>query len=124
MGKVLGQFFQSHNIARDKLIKLENPEFEKTFAIYGTSQIEARKLLTPVIMERILKYNRLSKHDISLSFRKNKLYMAIPTTKNYFEPQIFRKIKFNDIIEICKILETVTTVLDNLGIENKQQEVI
>ena len=34
---------------------LEDPFFEKTFEVYSTDQIEARYLLTPVFMERIIK---------------------------------------------------------------------
>ena len=35
-------------------MKLENPDFEKTFDVYSTDQIEARYLLSPSMMERLL----------------------------------------------------------------------
>ncbi len=34
-------------------VKLEDPEFERQFEVYGTDQIEARYLLTPAFMERL-----------------------------------------------------------------------
>ncbi len=37
-----------------ELIKLENPEFEKIFSVYGSSQQEARYVLTPTMMEAIV----------------------------------------------------------------------
>ena len=37
-----------------KLVKLENVEFEKQFAVYSTDQLEARYILTPQLMERLL----------------------------------------------------------------------
>lgn len=36
-------------------VKMENPDFEKVFDVFSTNQIEARYLITPSMMERMLK---------------------------------------------------------------------
>ena len=50
---MIGQKLQSFTTAFSKrqLIKLEDPEFEKLFAVYGDDQIEARYILTPALMQ-------------------------------------------------------------------------
>ena len=35
-------------------VKMENPDFENTFDVYSTDQVEARYLITPFMMERLL----------------------------------------------------------------------
>ena len=120
-GKAIGRFFQKNNIYRkEKLIQLEDVRFEKMYVVYGGDQIEARKLLTPKIMEKILRYNDKTRKKISLSFINNHVYIAIATHHNYFEPTIWRKIKFSDIIKLTEMLEVITEVLDILEIQKKQ----
>lgn len=88
-GGLVGGFLQEHNIARPPLVKLEDPEFEKYFAVYGDDQIEARYVLSPSLMQRILDYKKARNSNIQLSFISNKVYVAIPYAKNLFEPPIF-----------------------------------
>jgi hypothetical protein len=43
---------------KEPRVKLEDPVFEKAFEVYGTDQIEARYILTPDFMERLLGLER------------------------------------------------------------------
>lgn len=43
---------------KEQRIRLEDPVFEKAFEVYGSDQIEARFLLTPDFMERLLGLER------------------------------------------------------------------
>ena len=49
----LGKKLQSIGKSHGDLVSLENPDFEKSFAVYSQDQIEARYLLTPALMEKI-----------------------------------------------------------------------
>ncbi len=49
-GKGFGWLSKFNSLER---VKLEDPEFERQFQVYGTDQIEARVLLTPALMERL-----------------------------------------------------------------------
>ncbi|MFT5779545.1 MAG: hypothetical protein ACI837_002504, partial [Crocinitomicaceae bacterium] len=79
----LGSLFQKMNISRPKLIKLEDPIFEKAFAVYGTDQVEARYILTPALMSRIMEFKKKS-GKIHLSFLHSKVYIAISVKQNLF----------------------------------------
>lgn len=89
----LGKTLQSWNMTRDELIKLEDPEFEKLFVVYGTDQIEARYILTTTMMERLTAYHYKAKKstgkNIFVAFTGSKIFVAIACDKNLFEPRIF-----------------------------------
>jgi hypothetical protein len=44
-----------------KRIELENVEFEKIFDVYSDDEIEARRLLTPKMMEKLVNFAKKSK---------------------------------------------------------------
>lgn len=88
----IGKALQSMNVGRDQLIKLEDPEFEKYFAVYGQDQIESRYILSTSLMKRIVDFRQKSKRPVSLSFVHSKVFVAIPVGANLFEPRVFRTI--------------------------------
>ncbi len=73
-----------------ELITLEDPEFEKYFVVYGDNQTEARYILTPNLMERILSFRKRTGHDLYLSFCGNNVYVGISSSYNMFEPRVFQ----------------------------------
>ena len=94
----LGTMFQKMNISRADLVKMENPEFEKAFAVYGTDQVEARYILTPALMERIMDFKNKSR-KIHLSFLHSKVYLAISVSNNLFEPPFFKSMLRYSLVE-------------------------
>jgi len=121
-GSGLGSFFQKMNMMRPQLVKLEDVEFEKAFAIYSTDQVEARYILSPALMERILNLKRKFNTQVALSFIGSHVYIAITVNKNLFEaPWLFSSVDnykqleeyHNDIkmcIEIVEILDLNTRI--------------
>ncbi|MBB5635627.1 hypothetical protein HDE68_001515 [Pedobacter cryoconitis] len=87
--KLVGWFTKAlpiSNLSGSKLVVLEDPEFNKTFTTHSTDQIEARHILTPAMMNRILFLNKKTKSAVMLSFIASRLYIAFPLESNYFEP--------------------------------------
>lgn len=72
-------FFSSGNIT------LENTEFMKQFSVYTEDSLEARYILTPSFMERILVLNKKWGGQLGFSFSGSFLTIAIPSHKNFFE---------------------------------------
>ncbi|HRE66621.1 MAG TPA: DUF3137 domain-containing protein [Cyclobacteriaceae bacterium] len=116
-GSGLGGFFQKLNIARPQLVKLEDVEFEKAFAIYGTDQVEARYILSPALMQRILSLKEKFNTAVALSFIGSHVYIALSISKNLFEaPWLFSSVDnykqleeyYNDIAMCTDIV----TILD------------
>ena len=69
-----------------ELVALEDPEFERAFVVYATDQVEARYLLSTSLMRRLLEFRARVKRPLALAFIDSNLYLAISTSKQYFEP--------------------------------------
>ena len=63
---------------RGHLVYLENPLFEKEFAVYSTDEVEARYLLSINMLERILELKQKFETDVQLSFVGSDVHIAIP----------------------------------------------
>lgn len=84
----LGQKLQAIAVPRMELVRLEDPRFERQFVVYGDDQIEARYILTPSLMDRILRLKDRTGRTIYLSFVDSKVYLAISTGENILEPRL------------------------------------
>lgn len=114
-----GTFLQKMNVSRPKLVKLENPEFERTFAVYGTDQVEARYILTPALMERIMDFKRKS-GNVHLSFLHSKVYIAIEVNKNLFEPPFFKSmLDYSLISEYFSYLILTVNIVEDLDLNTR-----
>jgi len=103
-------------------ITLEDPSFEGLFEVYGTNQVEARFLLTPVFMERIVKLKTLYKgKSIQFSFYDNKVLIAVDTRQNMFEPCSFFKTNLNKakIDNVFEQFLTIFSIIDILRLSQK-----
>ena len=112
-------------------VGLEDPVFEKIFEVYSTDQIEARRILTPTFMEKLLSLNALIVHwkkngeqiekfldvaelkenpdqinnDIAVSFLGNEVLVLIDCRRDLFEPASLFK-PSNDTAAIrCMLLQ-------------------
>ncbi len=78
--------FFSDAFQRGERVKLEDPEFESKFQVFSTDQVEARYLLTPGFMNRMLEMTRLTHiRNIQFAFDDGKLYMALESSRKFFE---------------------------------------
>jgi hypothetical protein len=69
-----------------ELVKMEDPEFERLFKVFSTDQIEARYILTPNMIRRIVEFRKKTDSPIRLSFVASRVFVAIPTYHDHFEP--------------------------------------
>ena len=117
----IGNFFTGFGKRGDR-VKLEDPDFEDEFEVHSTDQVEARYLLTPRFMERLLSYtNRPGVKKLQLAFKDGSIYMAIKRSKNAFEGGSFNlndpKLIEENIQDIGLIFDMVTEL--NLTQETK-----
>ncbi len=71
-------------------IKLEDPMFEKYFNAYGTDQLQSRMILTTKLIDDIAMLRERMGSSIMLSIKHNKLYIAVSSSKDLFEPNIHK----------------------------------
>jgi hypothetical protein len=116
----LGKILQSWNLERDQLVKLEDPEFEKLFVVYGNDQIQARYILSTSLMERIIDFKRKTNRPIYLSFVGSRIFVAISYTKDLFEPGLLKTLTdFELIREYFEDLQLAISIVDNLNLNTR-----
>ena len=115
-----GQKLQSLNILRGQLVKLEDPEFENHFVVYGDDQIQARYILSTSLMERIVEFKKKTGRKIYLSFVGSMVFVAVSYTKSLFEPRIFRTLlDFEPIREYFEDLQLAIGIVDDLNLNTR-----
>jgi hypothetical protein len=120
--RLLGRFGQSLQklSSRGELVKLENPEFEKRFVVYGSDQIEARYILTPTMMETMVNFSNRFNDSIYFSFVGSRVYCAISFTGDLFEPNIFRSgVNFYDIKEMYHLFGIIESLIKEMNLNTR-----
>lgn len=118
----LGRMLQSWNKQHaDELIKLEDPEFERLFAVYGTDQIEARYILSTSLMQRLVELRQKVQQEIRISFVDNHIYIAIPSThQNLFEPSFFQNlVDFKPVMEYFETIQMMIGIVEDLKLNRR-----
>jgi len=116
----LGQKLQSLNVFRGELIKLEDPEFESHFVVYGSDQIEARYILSTSLMERITNFKKKTGRRIHLSFIGSMVFVAVWYSRNLFEPKLFTTLlDFAPIRQYYEDLQLIIGIVDDLNLNTR-----
>ena len=105
---VLGGLFGS-----DARVRLEDPRFEDAFEVYSPDQVEARYLLTPVFMERLLSLKARVDCPLCAAFDQGQLWLAIDGRREYFPTfSIWRDLRGTD--QLQKLLHDIDLISDTV----------
>ena len=119
-GTLIGGWLQSINFSRDDLIRLDDPEFEKAFVVYGNDPIEARYILSHSMMKRILEFQKKITHPLFVSFVHNHIHIGIGTKKDLFEPAVFTSLlDFKQAMEYINTLRYTIGLVEELKLNEK-----
>ena len=117
LGKKLQKF---KPFSKNELIYMEDSEFEKHFVVYGTNQVEARYLISPGLMRRILDLKEKWPQDIRLGFVASRLYVAIDHPGDLLEPKL--KLEAGDPEQLQRLideLEMCFSVVEDLNLNTR-----
>ena len=118
--RLLGKFGQSlQKSAKGELVKLENPEFEKLFAVFSTNQTEARYILTPAIMEGMVKIRKEVGANCYFSFIGERVYCGIEFNKALFEASITRPVRFADVEFMHSLFTLIETIITEMNLNTR-----
>ncbi|MBD2498273.1 DUF3137 domain-containing protein [Nostoc sp. FACHB-280] len=98
------------NNRNEQQIKLEDLEFSKFFTVYGDDQVEARYILSPNLMTKLVQFRKRAKKNIYVSFVQNMIYIAIEYADDIFEPKLFKKML--SLTPMREYFETINLMLD------------
>ncbi len=117
-GGMIGNFFGGIG-RKGERVTLESPGFEKHFEVYGSDQVEARVLLTPTMMERLVELRDKLGSTPRLAFVGDRVLLAVPRSGDQFEAGgIFSSLTDRaHIDEALSELCAIFTILDTLRLE-------
>jgi hypothetical protein len=97
------------------IVRLEDADFERVFSVYSTDDQQARYLLTPKFMERLLlAWGLFGGGGMRACFVSNFLVLALPTWRDRFEigsrPRPDRIV--DDLLELVSLADELIDTLD------------
>ena len=86
--RILGTFGralqQLSGVGGGHAIELEDSEFERYFVVYATDEVEARYILSPSLMQRIVRFRETSGAQLRIAFVNECVYVAVPLKQDLF----------------------------------------
>ena len=124
--QVCQKFFGNNKISnwgndtKFEKVKLESVDFNKRFNVYAQSDHEAFYLLTPPIMEKIIKLDDMNQGRLLLCFIDNKLHIGLYDGKDSFEhAPVFSQINEEQVrSNISNDIKQITMFIDELDLDN------
>lgn len=120
-GSLLGRLLSAAGRPSKAAVRLENPDFERTFDVYSTDDQEARYLLTPKLMELVLAANAAqSQGTLRLAFVDNSLYVAIPMKCDYFEASLSQTVTPESAVgDLAEVIAFAERLVDEFELETR-----
>ena len=110
-----GKWLQEKTSTRGtELVYLENPAFEKEYAVYSSDPVEARYLLTPSMQEYLVDLHKHNGGGVILSFVDGNVYLAMKGGFNLFRVKM--GLSFTDHKTIEHYLQDLLHVLSSIEI--------
>jgi hypothetical protein len=105
--------------SKTSLIELENPDFESVYQVHSTDAVEARYILTPIFMERILALRQKRGVGFQIAFQDSKVIVAIPASSElYNAPFDLMNISASAERMMAEIFE-VLELIEDLDLNNR-----
>jgi Protein of unknown function (DUF3137) len=102
-----------------ELVELEDPDFEKRFVCTSTDPVEARYLLSPSLIQRILRMAERSSGSLRISFLEECLYLALPMGDLFRAPFLGSSVDENALLAFVRELLAVVGIVEELDLNTR-----
>lgn len=116
--QVLERFRPRTNDKFEK-VEMESVDFNKTFNTYSTESITAYYILTPHLMESIMKIEKNNPGQLGLSFEGTKLNVAIKTNRTSFRVFPFQSLNKELLEKFDEDLDIIFDIVRELKLNRK-----
>jgi hypothetical protein len=116
-----GRAFQSLGSAGSslRLVELEDPAFERAFKVSASDPVEARYLLSPSLMQRILAFHENTGGKLRLGFMGGRVYVALPMAGDFLEVSALKPLMLEDIRKWAGEILFATSIVDELDLNTR-----
>jgi Protein of unknown function (DUF3137) len=95
--------------------------FNRLFMVYSPDANEAQQLLTPVLMEKVIRLQERSDARLYISFHHNRVYIGIANGKDYFETTLNKSLHDRQMLgefylDFVSLLQLAADLEDNRNI--------
>lgn len=104
---------------RLRLVELEDPEFERAFVVRSSDPIEARYLLSPSLMRRILAFHQNTGSQLRLSFTRGHVYLAVPVPGDLFSVSLHAPLDAAKLRAWAGELLFATSIVDEFDLNTR-----
>lgn len=117
----IGQLLHKANIGRrEKLVKLEDPEFNKYFVVYADDQVVSRYILSPSLMKRLTDFRKKQNNPLYISFVSSFLFLGISYGKNLLEPAWFKSLtRFETVQPYFEDISLAVSIVEDLNLNTR-----
>ncbi|MFV0626553.1 MAG: DUF3137 domain-containing protein [Alphaproteobacteria bacterium] len=117
LGYLADNIHAMRTVYKNKLVKLEDPEFERVYVVYSDDEIATRKVLTPLMMRKLTDLRNKFGRDIMLSFCDSSFYFAVSMPEGFLTLRIQNKQDENIVAEIYEDIVAAINILDELNLK-------
>lgn len=100
-------------------IRLESKEFNDYFKTRTTDELEARYILTPNFMEKLVDFTKKRHYPLDVSFQKEYISMSVATKKSFYKPSVFKSMEGNQMKDVYNILLFFFTIIEELNLNTR-----
>lgn len=100
-------------------VMLENPAFDAKFSVWASDEVEARYILTPAMMERILTLQSRTEKRVHLAFKGNRAYLGVNYGRALFEPGIAASTSVEAIHEMAAHFALADGIVHELDLNTR-----
>jgi hypothetical protein len=101
------------------LVTFEDPDFEREFKVYASNDIEARYVLTPAMMARLMKVRAEAGKPIFMAFREHGAYLGIHFDRALFEPGIAVSTSKDAVLEMADHFALADDIVRELDLNTR-----
>ncbi len=113
----VGELLQSKKIGNLKQIRLDSPDFEKEFIVYGDDEVVAHYLLKHTVMEVLSEMGKKYLFRFQISFVDGEMFLFFPSAGGWLEPEVRLDKKKEDMLSFDVIrtdLEIIYSAIETI----------
>ena len=116
---IKSKFFNDYvNLLNDEdkqHVETDNSEFNYFFSVYSEDQVQAKKILSNSLIEKLVRFRQEANRNISLSFVENMIYIAVEYPEGIFEPNLFKSmLKFEPLRNYFEAINLMLEIVEEL----------
>ncbi len=111
--------FQAPDRSHLNELRFDDPRFAEGYRVFSSDESETRALLAPTLLHGIATLRERTGHPIFLSWREDRVYVAVHYDRALFEPNVLGQTTYDALEEMAAHFALTTAVVRDLGLSDE-----